>query len=234
MLRAKAEVEEGGGEEVRRAGVINNKAHRGKVKKYSQTNQSRKKLNIHSGEKLYKGHQDKVNQPVFAVFVSLVVFPNQDSILCHSLANVFLFVFSSVFVGLGWGSLFLSLVQDNWGALKGKMFGRSLSVEPGRGKEVLSEFKESKGGIKGLKRGEVKGSQKVQQASCSQQSPPERDATSPRKTRRSQRGQTGKGKGEKQGVISTPRNMTVTRFPCCSSFNLQWRGIVSACSSRQL
>ena len=130
---------------------------------------------------------------------------------------------------------FLSLLQDNWGALKGKMFGRSLSVEPGRGKEVLSEFKESKGGIKGLKRGEVKGSQKGQQATCSQQqSPPERDATSPRKTRRSQRGQTGKGKGEKQGVISTPRNMTVTRFPCCSSFNLQWRGVVSACSSRQL
>ena len=87
MLRAKAEVEEGGGEETRRAGVTNNnKAHRGKVKKYSQTNQSRTNSNIHSGEKLYKGHQDKVNRPVFAVFVSLVVFPNQDSILCHSLS----------------------------------------------------------------------------------------------------------------------------------------------------
>ena len=103
------------------------------------------------------------------------------------------------------------MLQDNWGALKGKMFGRSLSVEPGRGKEVLSEFKESKGGvgvgggIKGVKtRGEVKGSQKGQQATCSQQSPLERDS---RKTRRSQRGQTGKGKGEKQGFYQLHRKL---------------------------
>ena len=159
------------------------------------------------------------NQPVASAYI-----------FCRTMGRYFYLYF------LGWvgNPFFLSLVQDNWGALKGKMFGRSLSVEPGRGKEVLSEFKESKGGIKGLKRGEVKGSQKGQQATCSQQSPPERDATSPRKTRRSQRGQTGKGKREKQGVISTPRNMTVTRFPCCSSFNLRWRGVVSACSSRQL
>ena len=115
-----------------------------------------------------------------------------------------MFVFVSVFL-----SVFV--LQDNWGALKGKMFGRSLSVEPGRGKEdirVLPEFKESKGGVGGIKgvktRGEVKGSQKVQQATGSQQPPLERDS---RKTRRSQRGQTGKGKGEKQGQYQLHRKI---------------------------
>ena len=95
-------------------------------------------------------------------------------------------------------------MQDNWGALKGKMFGRSLSVEGGRGKEdvrVLSEFKETKGGggvaggIRGSKKSEMRESQK---ASCSQ-SPPERGSTSPRKSRRNQRG-SEKAKGEKPGV----------------------------------
>jgi len=97
--------------------------------------------------------------------------------------------------------------KDNWGALKGKMLGRSLSVEGGRGKEdvrVLSEFKETKGGvggIKGSRKSEAKGSQKGQTATCSQ-SPPERNSTSPRKTRRSQRAPE-KGKGEKQEAPST-------------------------------
>ena len=82
------------------------------------------------------------------------------------------------------------------------MLSRSLSVEGGRGREdvrVLSEFKETKGGVggvKGSKRGEAKGSQKV--ATCSQ-TPPERNSTSPRKTRRGQRGPE-KAKGEKQGL----------------------------------
>ena len=157
---------------------------------------------------------------------------------------------------MGWLTccFFLSVVQDNWGALKGKMFGRSLSVEGGRGKEevrVLSEFKESKrgggagGGTKGSKRGEVKGGQK---ATCSQ-SPPERGSTlgstSPRKSRRSQRGPE-KAKVEKQGLINFVKNMTThwgkarsyqlckkkmrTHFPRCSFFN-QLCSVVPPCSS---
>ena len=96
--------------------------------------------------------------------------------------------------------------QDNWGALKGKMFGRGPSVEGGRGSgdiRVVSESKESiKGGQGGAKkRSEVRGSQKA--TNCSQPSS-ERGSTSPRKTRRNQRGPE-KSKGEKQGLINIVR-----------------------------
>ena len=92
------------------------------------------------------------------------------------------------------------------------MFGRSMSVEGGRGKEdvrVLSEFKEAKGGgagVKGSKRGEVRG---IEKAASSQPSP-EPSSISPRKTRRSQRGR-GKAKSEKQGFINSTQFVSSVR-----------------------
>ena len=94
------------------------------------------------------------------------------------------------------------------------MFGRSMSVEGSRGKEdvrVLSEFKEAKGGgvagVKGSKRGEVRGNEKA----TSSQPSPEPSSISPRKTRRSQRGR-GKAKSEKQGFISSTQFLDFPYF----------------------
>ena len=95
-------------------------------------------------------------------------------------------------------------IQDNWSALKGKMFGRSMSGEGGRGKEEtrsLPETSEAKKGGEGGADGANTGKalkktgtcQKGQQGASSQVYP-----TSPRKNRRSQRSH-GKGKGRKQG-----------------------------------
>ena len=97
------------------------------------------------------------------------------------------------------------IIQDNWSALKGKMFGRSISGEGGQGKETetrsLPETREAKKGGEGVADGANTGKalkktgncQKGQQGASSQVYP-----TSPRKNRRSQRSH-GKGKGGKQG-----------------------------------